>query len=120
MEIGAITPTLTPSPYQGAGAGRDVRRSADEAASITSTAHSNRQDDPSRVLAEREGSVKKDVPAAEPARSPGIRFEYEDNHRVMRVHNSKGVLIYQVPSKGQLALIAAEDSASGAGIQLSV
>lgn len=41
---------------------------------------------------------------------PGFSFTFQDRHQVMEVHNAKGVLIYQVPSKGQLALIQAEDT----------
>lgn len=59
-------------------------------------------------------------PTAETAASPGFRFEYQDNHRVMKVHNSKGYLIYQVPSKGQLALIQAEEGAQQPGRQIEL
>lgn len=45
------------------------------------------------------------------SRSPGFSFEFQEQHRVMKVHNVKGVLIYQVPSKGQLSLIEAEGNA---------
>lgn len=42
--------------------------------------------------------------------SPVFMIEYQGKHRVLKVNDSKGVLIYQVPSKGQLQLIQAEDN----------
>ncbi|TCJ17094.1 hypothetical protein EZJ19_03865 [Parasulfuritortus cantonensis] len=48
----------------------------------------------------------------EVARSRGYEFDYEESRRVVKVNDSKGVLIYQVPSKGRLALIEAEDKAA--------
>ena len=54
----------------------------------------------------REG---RDPPRAAQAGGVGletrIRFEYEQAHRVMKVHDSRGVLIYQVPPQGALQLI---------------
>lgn len=41
-----------------------------------------------------------------------IQFESEEGSRVMKVLDSKDVLIYQVPSKGELALIKAEEAAA--------
>jgi len=51
-------------------------------------------------------------PAAEVTAKPGYAFEVDQqNHKIMKVSDAKGVLIYQVPSKGQLALVEAEESA---------
>lgn len=72
-----------------------------------------------REQAGKEAARKKD-PAAEVASNPGFRFEYQDNRQIMKVHNVKGVLIYQVPSKGQLALIQAEDSEQQRAQQISL
>lgn len=47
--------------------------------------------------------------AGAPSR-PVFEVEYEGKHRVLKVNDSKGVLIYQVPSKGQLHLIQAEEN----------
>jgi hypothetical protein len=56
--------------------------------------------------------ARKKSPAAEVNSQPGFAFELDPkNHRVMKVNDNKGVLIYQVPSKGQLALIEAQESA---------
>ena len=49
-------------------------------------------------------------PVQEPAPNAGLRFEYENKTQVMKVNDNKGILIYQVPSKGQLELIEAQDS----------
>lgn len=38
-----------------------------------------------------------------------IRFEYEQAHRVVKVHDSRGVLIYQIPPQGALQLILEEE-----------
>lgn len=40
-----------------------------------------------------------------------IQFEVVDDAKVMKVLDSKDVLIYQVPSKGQLTLIKAQEIA---------
>jgi len=56
--------------------------------------------------------LRKQNPAAEVTTHPGYTFEVDQkNHKVMKVSDSKGVLIYQVPSKGQLALIEADEAA---------
>jgi hypothetical protein len=72
---------------------------------------------PEAQRAQEEAARRKD-PTAEVSRSPGFSFEVQDSRQVMKVHNAKGVLIYQVPSKGQLALIETEDSAQQPGRQL--
>ncbi len=57
--------------------------------------------------------VRKKNPAADVTAKPGYSFEVDQkNHKIMKVSDSKGVLIYQVPSKGQLALIESEDASS--------
>lgn len=39
----------------------------------------------------------------------GILFEYKEGTRVMKVNDSKGVLIYQVPPKGELQLVLEQE-----------
>lgn len=58
----------------------------------------------------REEDIRDKEPVSDSSRAPGFSFEYQDSHRVMKVHNVKGVFIYQVPSKGQLALVEADDN----------
>ncbi len=49
-----------------------------------------------------------------------IRFEYEDdNQRVMRLYDSKDVLIYQVPPKGELFLVRAQEKAAESRLETS-
>ncbi len=43
--------------------------------------------------------------ASKAAEQAHIKFEYEQTRPVMKLHDSKGVLIYQVPSRGALQLI---------------
>lgn len=52
-----------------------------------------------------EPDIQSDIPGA-------IQFDSEEGTRVMKVLDSRDVLIYQVPSKGELALIRAEEAAS--------
>ena len=58
---------------------------------------------------------KSDRPAGEGSnqdtKSPdaGIRFENLAGHRVMKVSDNKGVLIYQAPPKGELQLILEQE-----------
>lgn len=53
-----------------------------------------------------------DVPAGRPEPTPtasllgsGIRVEYQQDRPVLKVHDSRGTLIYQMPSAGTLILI---------------
>lgn len=67
------------------------------------------------VVAEREKEIREAQknPAKEPVRSPGVVVEYDQSgNRITEVRDNKGVLIYQVPSKGQLALVEAAERAS--------
>jgi hypothetical protein len=41
-----------------------------------------------------------------------IQFDEEEGTHIMKVLDSKDVLIYQVPSKGQLSLVKAEEAAA--------
>lgn len=55
--------------------------------------------------------ARKKDPAAEITSHPGYTFETDSqNRRIMKVSDNKGVLIYQVPSKGELALVEAQDA----------
>lgn len=73
----------------------------------SSTTASNAQASPDKQLQD----ARKKNPAAEVTSHPGYAFEVDQqNHKIMKVSDNKGVLIYQVPSKGELALIEAEDS----------
>lgn len=49
----------------------------------------------------------------------GIKLDVEDGHRVLKVFDSKDVLIYQLPPKGALTLIKAEESAQRSQVETS-
>lgn len=91
--------------------GVDPERLADDA-------RSRPKETPLEAERAREETARRRDPAAETSRSPGFVFEFQDSRQVMKVHNAKGVLIYQVPSKGQLAIIEAEESANRADPRL--
>lgn len=49
----------------------------------------------------------------------GIKLDIEDGHRVLKVFDSKDVLIYQLPPKGTLQLIESQDSTLKPQVQTS-
>jgi hypothetical protein len=68
----------------------------------------NLQQDPNKSNAATKSTLAREQQSAQ----SGFKFEFKDNVRVMEVHDNKGVLIYQVPPKGQLQLLQAEKKAS--------
>ncbi len=48
---------------------------------------------------------------AVPTPQPAIRIEYQLDRSVLKVHDSRGTLIYQIPSAGTLLLIEQTESA---------
>ncbi len=61
----------------------------------------------------READEVQSRPAAQPVEAPSggdILFEDDQGTRVMKVLDSKDVLIYQVPPKGELTLIRAAEA----------
>lgn len=102
-----------PTPQQNTTVTADTRGSRQSSATRAELSPAS----PEAQKAQEEAARRKD-PSAEVSRSPGFKFEFQDSQQIMKVHNAKGVLIYQVPSKGQLALIEAEDNAQRLGQQL--
>ncbi len=49
----------------------------------------------------------------------GIKLDVEDGHRVLKVFDSKDVLIYQLPPKGALMLITAQEQAQQSQVRTS-
>lgn len=128
MDLSVSATASTYLPVQGHAQQAGVRgNNGAETQDYLATSGGSRRDQTSRTetalvtpetqKAQEEAARRKD-PSAEVSRTPGFSFEYQDNHQVMKVHNAKGVLIYQVPSKGQLALIQAEDNTQLLGQQL--
>lgn len=66
--------------------------------------------------APRQEAEKQEV---EIAAGGGIKFDVEDGRRVLKVFDSKDVLIYQLPPKGALTLIKAQESAEQSQVQTS-
>ncbi|MFA5081854.1 MAG: hypothetical protein WC474_04815 [Hydrogenophilaceae bacterium] len=120
LSVASTTATYPPVqayPAQAGGRGNGGATTQDQAATLDSKGQATT--DQTRLATEeaqkalQEASRKKDTdaPSTEVAQVHGFAFEYEGTRQVMKVNNEKGVLIYQVPSKGQLALIEAEDDA---------
>ncbi len=61
----------------------------------------------------------KERPAPTVTTGGSIEFEQDKGTRVMKVLDSKDVLIYQVPPKGQLTLIQAEKAAAREALALA-
>lgn len=116
MEIGALSSGYSPLKAvetravadqprtEEALAARQARRDAQEAAG-RQRAQENQDSRDSRAVQER--------PAGQPVQAPSggeILFEDQEGTRVMKVLDSKDVLIYQVPPKGELTLIRAAES----------
>ncbi len=51
-------------------------------------------------------------PLPGPVRTPSIRVEYQQDRPILMLHDQRGVLIYQIPSKGALLLIRQEETPS--------
>lgn len=123
MDVTALA-TVSYAPGQipaGSGSVRaDARRATSNASSNERLAQAAVAPASAEAQKAREEAARKKDPTAEVTANPGITFEYEDKHEVMKVHNVKGILIYQVPSKGQLALIDAEESGRKKGQQLQL
>jgi hypothetical protein len=125
MELGAISSatayfqTQEVSPRKEAG--KDARRDAAVTAANTPVVAQEQKAvarDPRQVDNAKETADRKD-PASQASQNSGIQFEYQDQRQVMKVYNSKGILIYQVPSEGRLTVIEAADTSAQPSIQLT-
>lgn len=81
------------------------------------TTRSSRREAAERSLAARRESQRASqealqAQAIEAASGGSIEFEQDEQTRIMKVLDSKDVLIYQVPPKGRLMLIKAEEAAA--------
>ena len=115
MEVGPLTPSTVPALTAAESRGR---RSAVEktAAEQPPAAREPRREVVEQALADRREALRASQAARReqtlPAASGGsIQFEHEDGTRIMKVMDSKDVLIYQVPPKGELMLVRAEEAA---------
>lgn len=117
MEIGALSSSPATRHYSRAAAdgaaeqvkqlsrnATDAGRSQSEARKAAAEASSNKTvDTPPREVRESRDVQKANASAA--GAIPRILFKDSGGTRVMEVYDSKDILIYQVPSKGLLALI---------------
>ncbi len=53
------------------------------------------------------------------ATSGGVKMDVEDGHRVLKVFDSKDILIYQLPPKGALMLISAQEQSQQSQVRTS-
>jgi hypothetical protein len=65
---------------------------------------------------ESSNAQKKEVPAVA---TGSIKLEIQDGHHVLKVYDSKDVLIYQLPPKGELTLIKEQESAQQSQVKTS-
>lgn len=117
MEIKAFTSVLT-APATAAGSSRAVagKNAAQGAAPDAGQRKAEDVELARREEAQRAAREATRVSAAAFYRGGRIEFEQEESTRVMRVLDSKDILIYQVPPKGQLMLVRAEDVDAGHAI----
>jgi hypothetical protein len=86
-----------------------IRGQAEEQNTATADAIRNSNVDTARKeVRESKDAPKTDAPTSSP--SPRIQFKDSEGARVMEVYDSKDILIYQVPSKGLLALIHSQEN----------
>jgi len=114
MEVGPLTPFSVPPAAQPRGRRSDVEKTAAEP---TPTAREPRREVVEQALADRRETLRasqeaRREQAVQAASGGSIQFEQEDGTRIMKVLDSKDVLIYQVPPKGRLVLIHAEQEAA--------
>lgn len=115
MEISALnTANLSPVKAEAlsrVAQGRVTREDAGEGRKAASQVRQDQAEqsraDALRAAREAQRKAELQAPAA-----GQIRFEEDEGTRVMRVMDRKDVLIYQVPTKGELALIRAEEAAA--------
>ena len=65
-----------------------------------------------------QGAVAKSG-GASPASNPHVKFEESSGAAVMKVYDSKSVLIYQVPPKGMLTLVHGQDTKHESRVETS-
>jgi len=124
MEVGALSssPAIRYAPRAAAadGAAEQLRQVSRDAADTTrgqaeaqNTAAADATRNTNVETARNEVRESRDAQRANaPSSGASPRFHFKDSEgtRVMEVYDSKDILIYQVPSKGLLALIHSQDN----------
>ncbi len=131
MEVTGIATALPPTTYNEVRLPRAETRAAEEAASPRARGNVATERAAEPVAEARAADVVKEIEAAREAREErerlvnataggSFQFEMEGRTRVMKVLDSRDVLIYQVPPQGVLELIEARDREPPAQIRTSV
>jgi hypothetical protein len=111
-------PTLQPTPVltSQVEASKTVETSQVAAPQVTRTAR-NEQENP--VQPQTEETQRPQQQEVTLAAGGSIKMDVEDGNRVLQVYDSKDVLIYQLPPKGALMLIKAQENAQQSQVQTS-
>lgn len=104
MELTALTPVTGPPPSAVEPSMRSPLRNTDDSLAKPGdrAKEQPRAADTTRVKPEQPTRV-------ETAFTPHYVFEYEGKESIMKLQDSKGTLIYQIPSKGQLRVLQEAD-----------
>jgi hypothetical protein len=133
MEVGALTssPAIRYAPRAAAadGAAEQLRQVSRDAADTTrgqaeaqNTAAADATRNTNVETARKEVRESRDAQRANASSSgatPRIHFKDSEGTRVMEVYDSKDILIYQVPTKGLLALIHSQENQPDPQIETS-
>lgn len=114
MDIGAVSSSsFTPNPAAEARAARvatDKARGAETAVIQPTRGDVSKEPAPTRADVQRASQGSRTAQSSQTASGGSIEFDHDEGTRVMKVLDSKDVLIYQVPPKGELTLIRAAET----------
>lgn len=123
ISVSAITTAYVPMQAYGqqgvvaaAQAGLTTATGSPQTLASSTSSQTNSQSQPSTAESQSSASAQSQNRRAENAASTtssvaNFTFEVDQqNHRIMKLSDGNGVLIYQIPSKGQLALITAQEN----------
>lgn len=132
MEVGALTSSLAtsyaPRVTQTDATAERLRQVSRETPEITKRREVARNDASGASGANNTEALRKEArenreaqpsQAPELAASPRVQFKDSEGTRVMEVYDSKNILIYQVPPKGQLTLIRSQENQAASQIETS-
>lgn len=132
MEVGALTSSLAtsyaPRVTQTDATAERLRQVSRETPEITKRREVARNDASVASGANNTETLRKEArenreaqPSQAPAlaASPRVQFKDSEGTRVMEVYDSKNILIYQVPPKGQLTLIRSQENQAASQIETS-
>jgi len=83
---------------------------------ISKNARSELKNQAAAQASEARRAQQQEIPVAA---GGSIKFDVEDGNRVLKVFDSKDILIYQLPPKGALMLIKAQENADKSHVQTS-